>query len=210
MRDVPRLRARERLAQDAASAQTVAGHRASRLEPRRAQRRGLGVVPARLEVLQREAIVVFVFVRVVRVESRRRDERVGLEARHEPVPRTVPRNARPPAVAPPARPREQVAVARGVQPDGRAHTERVRGHARAPRACLQKRHLLGVVLGERVEKKRKRVSRRATRFGEKKRLARGRFRRRRTRRFRVRAERTGLGIRQTRLRLGSFCLSRPP
>ena len=40
--------------------------------------------------------------------------------------------------------------------------------------------------------------------------ARGRFRRRRTRRFRVRAERTGLGIRQTRLRLGSFCLSRPP
>ena len=165
---VPRLRAVQRLTKDAARTQPVARHRAARVEPRRAQRQRIGVVTARAEVLRRETVDVARAYVSFHVGERnafffaiRRDQTVEFEARHEPVCVVI---REPPAVAPPSGPRENVAVARGVQADGRTQTQGVRGSSSAFRSRQKKTLLLRVVLGERVEEERKRGVKRSSRL----------------------------------------------
>ena len=167
--DVPRLRAVQRLTKDAARTQPVARHRAARVELCRAQRQRIGVVTARAEVLRRETVDVVLCAYVsFHVGERnaffftiRCDQTVEFEARHETVCVVI---REPPAVAPPSGPRENVAVARGIQADGRTQTQGVRGSSSAFRSRLQKTLLLRVVLGERVEEERKRGVKRSSRL----------------------------------------------
>ena len=91
----------------------------------------------------------------------RRDQTVEFEARHEPVCVVI---REPPAIAPPSGPREGVAVARGVQADGRTQTQGVRGSSSAFRSRQKKTLLLRVVLGERVEEERERGVKRSSRL----------------------------------------------